>query len=81
MTEQEDMDLARELGVRYAERCACGHVLVTSDRPITVPQVLPCCKNGECPYCASNGEDADAWDMADAEGDHNHDPSTLVASE
>jgi len=47
----DDADLADELGVRYAVRCVCGHVLVTSDRPIDVPQVLPCCKEGECPYC------------------------------
>jgi hypothetical protein len=47
-----DFALAEELGVRYAVRCTCGHVLVTSDRPIEVPQVLPCCKTGTCPYCA-----------------------------
>jgi len=49
----EDSDLAEELGVRYAVRCVCGHVLVTSDRPISVPQVLPCCETGECPYCTA----------------------------
>ena len=47
-----DSDLARELGCAYAVRCVCGHVLVTSDSPISVPQVLPCCKLGECPYCS-----------------------------
>jgi hypothetical protein len=46
-----DSDLADQLGVKHAVRCVCGHVLVTSDRPIEIPQVLPCCKLGECPYC------------------------------
>jgi len=49
----EDIDLAEELGVKFAVRCVCGHVLVTSDRPISVPQVLPCCESGECPYCTA----------------------------
>jgi hypothetical protein len=49
----EDIDLAEELGVRFAVRCVCGHVLVTSDRPIKTPQILPCCESGECPYCAA----------------------------
>jgi hypothetical protein len=48
----EDAALAEELGVRYAVRCVCGHVLVTSDSPISSPKILPCCKTGECPYCS-----------------------------
>ena len=76
MSTPEDQALAKELGVRYAVRCTCGHVLVTSDRPITVPQVLPCCTSGECPYCESGGRDQSLWDMSEAEGDHNHDPGS-----
>ena len=75
MTDAQDRALADELGVRYAVRCTCGHVLVTSDRKITEPQVLPCCETGECPYCDSEG-DPTTLDMSEAEGDHNHDPGS-----
>lgn len=46
-----DSDLAAELGVPHAVRCVCGHVLITSDEEIPTPQVMPCCIDGECPYC------------------------------
>ena|SRR5215471_16751391 len=48
----EDTRLALELGVRYATRCVCQHVVVYSDSPIQTPIILACCMNeGECPDC------------------------------
>ena len=48
----EDVSLARELGVRYATRCVCQHVIVYSDEEIETPIILACCMNeGECPDC------------------------------
>jgi hypothetical protein len=70
-------ELASDLGVRYAVRCTCGHVVVTSDSPIATPQVLPCCKTGTCPYCAPGEEEGDReWvDPAyGGGGDWVHDP-------
>jgi hypothetical protein len=72
----EDRALADALGARYAERCVCGHVLVTSDRKITTPQVLPCCVDHVCVFCDGTHEQGALWDMSEAEGDHNHDPGS-----
>lgn len=70
--------IAQDLGVRYAVRCTCGHVVVTSDRPISTPQVLPCCKTGFCPYCSedtSGGEGGREWvDPSSDTGAWVHDP-------
>jgi len=52
----EDVRLAGELGVKYATRCVCQHVVIFSDQPIDGPQILPCCENqGECPDCVPEG--------------------------
>lgn len=73
-----DLDLAKELGVGYAVRCTCGHVLVTSDSPISTPQVLPCCKTGFCPYCSEETggrEGGREWvDPSNDPGTWVHDP-------
>lgn len=71
-----ELALAQELGVRYAVRCTCGHVVVTSDSPISTPQVLPCCKTGTCPYCSpGGGESGREWvDPHSNPGAWVHDP-------
>jgi hypothetical protein len=52
---QGDKELASELGVKYATRCVCQHVVIFSDKPIDGPQILPCCETGECPQCVPEG--------------------------
>jgi len=70
-----ELALARDLGVQYAVRCTCGHVVVTSNAPISIPQVLPCCKTGTCPYCSPGGESGREWSGPDhGAGDWVHDP-------
>jgi len=49
-----DEELASELGVPYATHCQCGHVVVFSDAPIPLPQVLPCCEAGWCERCVTD---------------------------
>ena len=55
-TTPEDVRLAAELGVKYATRCVCQHVVVFSDSPIAQPKIMPCCEaGGECPECVPEG--------------------------
>lgn len=55
LTNVEDDELARDLGVPFATRCVCGHVIVYSIDPIPQPQTFPCCQGDPCPHCPAEG--------------------------
>ena len=50
-TSPEDIELARDLGMPYATRCVCGHIVVYSWDPIPQPQTFDCCEGKPCPHC------------------------------